>query len=99
MKKFKLKDNIFVGILLGAIALLSLYFLLTAIDIVFLNYADRPFFIRPDSKQLLLLATLIILFRNQIKEGEIELAKGFFLTLFCSVLLYLVQKKTNFALW
>ncbi|MBK9399344.1 MAG: hypothetical protein IPN36_00380 [Bacteroidetes bacterium] len=99
MKKFKLKDNIFVGILLGVFALLSLYFLLTAIDIVFLNYADRPFFIRPDSKQLLLLATLIILFRNQIKEGEIELAKGFFLTLFCSVLLYLVQKKTNFALW
>lgn len=99
MINFKIKDNFSTGLGIGFFAITGIYFLLTAIDLIICRLYERPFFVRQDSKQLLILATVMILFRNQIKDGHIELAKGIYLAIFCSAILYLVHKKTNLALW
>lgn len=99
MRKFVLKDTLLNGFLLGITSIVGLYFLLSGLDIIALHTIGRCLFIKPDAKQLVILTTLIIAFRQQIKKDEMEKGKGLFLALFISAMLYMVQKKTNFATW
>lgn len=99
MSKFHFKDRFMVGFLMGSVSITVLYFILTGIDHSFEHFLGRPLFTKPDAKQLIILTTLIFLFREQIKGEELEKGRGLFLALFISTMAYLFYKKTNFALW
>ncbi len=99
MNKPVLKDNFGTGVVAGIVFIGSLYFILSGIDAIFLSRYNRLFFIKADTKQLLILATSVILFRHQIKSDRMAFGKGFFLSVFFISMAYILQKKVNFTTW
>lgn len=81
------------GFLWGSAGISGTWGILFLLDLLVQASLDRPLFTRPHTMGLLVLATTIILFRLQIKRGNFEAGKGFFLAIFISTLAYLVYHK------
>jgi len=85
------------GFCSGILLITGMYGMLKVIDMLILYALDRPLFIRQDSLQLMILATLALLFREQFKKGSFQSGSGLFLATFLSAMGYLMFRKYNFA--
>lgn len=83
------------GFLWGCAGIAGTWGFLFLLDLLVQASLDRPLFTRPHTMGLLVLATTIILFRVQIKKGDFEAGKGFFLAIFISTIAYLFYHKFN----
>lgn len=93
------KDTLISGIMLGGVVIVVFLLVLKMLDYAVSSLLDRPLFTKPDALQLIILATLVIMFRQRFKTGSFENGKGLFLITFLATMAYLVWKKTNFATW
>jgi hypothetical protein len=81
------------GFLWGLAGISAATGILLLVDLLVQQVVGQPLFRRPHTMALLVLATTIILFRMQIKKGQFELGKGFFLAVFLSSIAYLIFHK------
>lgn len=93
------KDSVLSGFLFGAFVIAGLYMFLKWLDNLIHMWWGRPLFTKPDALQLIILATLTVVFRQKFKTERMENGKGVFLATFLATMAYFVWKKTNFAGW
>ncbi len=90
-------DKVANGVVIGIITSLFSFGVLTAFGKLFENYPIELSLLKHPRIECLLLAINIILFRFLIvKWDRLEIAKGFFLILFLSFLIYLYALKYHF---
>ncbi len=88
------KDTLMSGVLLGLLSFLICCGILYVYSILSMNFSDYIVYLKHPRIECLLLIINVILFRFMIvKWDRLEIAKGFFLILFLSFLVFIYATK------
>ena len=89
--KIRFKDSFLFGLIIGAITLVSFYFLIDIVRLQLILYYGNPYLLKPPAVQLFAAVANVLVFRYvMIAKGKEEAGKGILFITVISMAVYFV---------